>query len=138
MNLKNKLILGCAQSDEKYGLSRNKKFLDTSPHYKNNNFIIKKFKDKNLKIISKLKFDYDLDKNYEIKIKDDINNVLKYNNTKKLYGILVHDPLLPLHSKKWKIVYRVLRQLKKKKIIKKIGISIYNTFDTLFPLRTLK
>ncbi len=143
MNLKNKLILGCAQSDEKYGLSRNKKFeevlecaikseinfLDTSPHYKNNNFIIKKFKDKNLKIISKLKFDYDLDKNYEIKIKDDINNVLKLNNTKKLYSILVHDPLLPLHSKKWKIVSRVLRQLKKKKIIKKIGISIYNTFE---------
>ena len=143
MNLKNKLILGCAQSDKKYGLSRNKKFeevlecaikseinfLDTSPHYKNNNFIIKKFKDKNLEIISKLKFDYDLDKNYEIKIKADINNVLKLNNTKKLYAILVHDPLLPLHSKKWKIVSRVLRQLKKKKIIKKIGISIYNTFE---------
>ena len=96
MNLKNKLIIGCAQTDENYGLSKHKKFeevlnnaiksginfLDTSPHYKNNNFIIKKFKEKNLKIISKLKFDYDLDKNYEIKIKDDINNVLKYNNTK--------------------------------------------------------
>ena len=45
-----------------------------------------------------------------------------------MYGILVHDPLLPLHSKKWKIVYRVLRQLKKKNN-KKIGISIYNTFE---------
>ena len=83
MSLNKKLILGCAQSDDNYGLSRNKKFeevlqnaikseinfLDTSPYYKNNSFIIKKFKDKNLKIISKLKFDYDLDKNYELRLK---------------------------------------------------------------------
>ena len=26
MNLKNKLIIGCAQTDEKYGLSKHKKF----------------------------------------------------------------------------------------------------------------
>lgn len=144
MSLNNKLILGCAQSDDKYGLSRNKKFeevlqnaiksglkfLDTSPHYRNSNFIIKKFTNKkNIQIISKLKFDYNLDSNFEGKIKKDINNVLISNNTESLYGLLIHDPLLPLNSSKWKIVFKVLNQLKKKKIVKKIGVSIYNTFE---------
>ena len=59
---KNKLIIGCAQTDENYGLSKHKKFeevlnnaiksginfLDTSPHYKNNNSIIKKFTNKKI------------------------------------------------------------------------------------------
>ena len=131
MSLNNKLILGCAQSDDKYGLSRNKKFeevlqnaiksglkfLDTSPHYRNSNFIIKKFTNKkNIQIISKLKFDYNLDSNFEGKIKKDINNVLISNNTESLYGLLIHDPLLPLNSSKWKIVFKVLNQFKKKRL----------------------
>ena len=144
MSLNKKLILGCAQSDDNYGLSRNKKFeevlqnaiksglnfLDTSPYYRNSSSIIKKINSKkNINIISKLKFDYDLKSNFEKRIKNDINDILRANNTKVLYGLLIHDSLLPLNSKKWKIVFKVLNEYKEKKIIKKIGISVYNTFE---------
>ena len=144
MSLNKKLILGCAQSDDNYGLSRNKKFeevlqnaiksglnfLDTSPYYRNSSSIIKKFNSKkNINIISKLKFDYDLKSNFEKRIRNDIDNILRANNTKVLYGLLIHDSLLPLNSKKWKIVFKVLNEYKEKKIIKKIGISVYNTFE---------
>ena len=144
MNLKNKLIIGCAQTDENYGLSKHKKFeevlnnaiksginfLDTSPHYKNNNSIIKKFTNKkNSQIISKLKFNYNLDRNFETKIKKAIEEELSSYNVDNLYAILIHDPLLPLNSDKWKIVSKVLNKYKKKNLIKKIGISIYNTFE---------
>ena len=152
MNLKNKLIIGCAQTDENYGLSKHKKFeevlnnaiksginfLDTSPHYKNNNSIIKKFTNKkNSQIISKLKFDYNLDRNFETKIKKAIEEELSSYNVDNLYAILIHDPLLPLNSDKWKIVSKVLNKYKKKNLIKKIGISIYNTFelDNILPIR---
>ncbi len=137
----NKIIIGFAQSDEKYGFNKSKKFkevalnlynqgirfVDTAPVYNNSDYYIKKIKNlNNFKIYSKLP---PLTENLR-KLRDDvnkkINSILISNNINSLHGIFLHDPLLPLQSERWKIIYKCLLRFKKKKIINNIGISVYN------------
>ena len=144
MNLKNKLVLGCAQSDQNYGLSKQNKFLevfelalkfkikfyDTSASYRNSNKFIRRTSELiNSKIISKAKFDGDVNKNYRQKIINEIDKIIDKNNVKKIYALLLHNPTLPLNEKKWPIVYKVLNQYKKQGLIDKIGISVYSKFE---------
>ena len=51
------------------------------------------------------------------------------NSIKKIYAILIHDPVLPLYQKKWKIIHKELKKFKKKGLINKIGISVYNRYE---------
>ena len=90
--------------------------IDTAPTYLNSASYISQIKDINkFKVCSKLpsvncRFD---------KIKDEVNNcvrtILIANSIKKIDTILIHDPLLPLDSKRWNIVNNCLQKFKKKK-----------------------
>ena len=142
MNLINKFVIGLAQSDPKYGLNKNNKldevfdklknydlnFFDTAEIYKNSHNFISKSKD-NVKIISKISFKDLNTKNLKKTVNQKIENILIKNSINKLYAILIHDPLLPLYKKKWKVIHNELKYLKKKGLINKIGVSVYNRYE---------
>jgi aryl-alcohol dehydrogenase-like predicted oxidoreductase len=139
-----KLVIGTAQLGMKYGLFNNKKishkefkkieklvlkskihFIDTAISYGNSENIIGNSKLKNLNIITKIKFP----KKKSIYIKDwilkEIFKSLNKLKIKYIYGVLIHD-YKDLLGKHGRIYLRSLQELKRKKIIKKIGISVYN------------
>jgi aryl-alcohol dehydrogenase-like predicted oxidoreductase len=139
-----KLVIGSAQLGMKYGLFNNKpmsrkefkkieklvfksniNFIDTAISYGDSENIIGNSKFKNLNIITKIK----LPKKKDIYIKDwvskEISKSLNRLKIKNIYGVLIHD-YRDLLGKHGKIYLLSLQELKKKKIIKKIGISIYS------------
>ena len=139
-----KLVIGSAQLGMKYGLFNNKSisrkefkkieklvfksninFIDTAISYGDSENIIGNSKLKNLNIITKIKL---LEKK-DIYIKDwvskEISKSLNRLKIKNIYGVLIHD-YRDLLGKHGKIYLLSLQELKKKKIIKKIGISIYS------------
>ena len=146
--IKNKIIIGTANVNNDYGLINNKintnefkkllnfaklkgiKIIDTSPKYSNSEKIIgsvlKKFK-----IITKVTNIPLKIKNREIKnwIMNKFTQSSKNLKISKVHGILLQNAEILL-SKKSEVVYKTLLNLKKKKKLKKIGISIYN-FKTL-------
>ena len=140
---KKKLIIGLAQSDENYGFSKKKNLndlieflyknnvnqIDTAHTYKNSHKIIRDIGKKNFHIYTKLPNIVCNIKNLEEKTNKIILDILKKNKLLKLEGILLHDPLMPLDRDRWNIIYKVLNNFKKKKIIKKIGISVYNKYE---------
>ena len=140
-----KLVVGCAQFGMNYGLFNNKKisgkefkkieklvlkskinFIDTARNYGNSEKIIGNSKLNNLHIVTKIK----LPKNKNINVKNwllkEIFKSLSQLKIKKIYGVLIHNykDLLGKHGKN---LLLALHELKKKKIIKKIGISIYES-----------
>ncbi len=140
-----KLVIGSAQIGMIYGLFNNKKiskkefkkieklvtksninFIDTASKYGSSENIIGNSKLKNLNIITKIK----LPKNKNIFVKNwalrEISKSLKKLKIKKIYGVLIHDyrDLLGRYGKKYILS---LQELKKKNIIKKIGISVYDS-----------
>ena len=144
MSFINKFVIGLAQSDPKYGLNKNNKFdevfdqlknynlnfFDTAESYKNSHHFISRVKDKyNAKIISKISFEDLNDKNLKKKVNEKIKNILVKNSIKKIYAILIHDPVLPLYQKKWEIIHKELKKFKKKGFSNKIGISVYNRYE---------
>jgi hypothetical protein len=139
-----KLVIGSAQLGMKYGLFNNKpmsrkefkkieklvfksniNFIDTAISYGDSENIIGNSKLKNLNIITKIK----LPEKKDIYIKDwvskEISKSLNRLKIKNIYGVLIHD-YRDLLGKHGKIYLLSLQELKKKKIIKKIGISIYS------------
>ena len=136
----NKLIIGTAQFIKKYGIFRkNRKqfnnFLelfknknitfDTSPTYSSvEKFIGRNFKNK--KISSKLPSLQNIpSKKIEEKINFFINQTLKDTQCKKIDYYLVHDEN-DLIKKDAKKIFYILEKFKKKKIINKLGVSIYD------------
>ena len=142
--LKN-IIIGTANFNQTYGLSSSKvnlknikkiidfskkkniKYYDTSGSYKNAEKILGKNLNKDFRVITKLP-PIKLGMTNK-KIKDwVIENVYKSKKNlgvKEIYAILMHKPKTLL-SKKGNLIYKTLHDLKKKKIIKKIGISEYD------------
>ena len=139
-----KLVIGSAQLGMKYGLFNNKQisrkefkkieklvfksninFIDTAISYGDSENIIGNSKLKNLNIITKIK----LPEKKDIYIKDwvskEISKSLNRLKIKNIYSVLIHD-YRDLLGKNGKIYLLSLQELKKKKIIKKIGISIYS------------
>lgn len=139
-----KLVLGSAQLGMNYGLFNNKKishkefkkieklvlkskinFIDTANSYGDSENIIGNSKLKNLHIITKIKLPNK--KNIEIKdwILKEILKSLNKLKINKIYGVLIHDykDLLGKHGKNYLFS---LQELKRKKIIKKIGVSVYS------------
>ena len=159
LNSKNKLILGTAQFDNQYGLSKNKykfnrsnikkilnylqkvglKTLDTSTEYKNVDKKINLRRKKNFKVISKIKFNNKeinkiQKKELENKILNRIKKSKKNLGLKKFEALLIHNfEILNLNNQKK--IFEVLLDIKKKGIFNKIGFSIYD-FQKL--LKTLK
>lgn len=140
-----KLVIGSAQLGMNYGLFNNKKiggkefrkieklilkskinFIDTATTYGESEKIIGNSKLKNLHIITKIKIPKK--KNIDVKswLLKEISKSLSKLKIKKIYGVLIHDhkDLLGKYGKNYLIS---LRELKRKKIIKKIGISVYDS-----------
>lgn len=142
MSIIDKFVIGLAQSDPTYGLNKNNKFeevfdrlknynfnyFDTAEIYKNSDYFVSKIK-KSAQIISKISFEDLNDKNLKKKVNQKIKNILIKNSINNIYAILIHDPLLPLYEKKWKIIHTELKNIKKKGLINKIGISVYNRYE---------
>lgn len=141
-----KIVLGGAQFGKKYGLVEGNKIkktelskiykialkfninlIDTSKNYGDSEKVIGKSSLKNLKIITKL----DLPSK-DININDWLNSQildsLKNINSDNIYGVLVHnvDDILRKNGKEY---LKLLSKLKNKKIIKKIGLSVYSPND---------
>jgi diketogulonate reductase-like aldo/keto reductase len=136
MSLKKKIILGTAQFSGNYGISNNGekvnsskllsfakkkiKYLDISNKYFKNNDVpnfIKKNKFKKC-----LKITFSNKKNF---IKEVDSQIKDYNN---IYCLLIHNSR-DLYDKKIRNIIDYLIFLKEKKIIKKIGASIYTVSD---------
>ena len=141
----NKLVIGTANFNKKYGLlptvvkyGESKKIInfckrkniihfDTSRSYKNSEKLLGKTLNSKAKIITKLppiKLYNKLNKT-EAWIKNHINISLKQLKRKKIYALILHKPDILL-GYKGKEIYKILINLKKKNIIKKIGVSIYD------------
>ena len=141
-----KLVLGAVQFGKDYGLVKGKKinsfelkkiekltlksnikFIDTSINYGDSEKIIGNSNLNELNIITKIKLPK---KNVNIDkwVKKEIGLSLKNLKIIQIYGVLVHDyrDLFGIRGKKY---LKYLYNLKKKKIIKKIGISIYSPDD---------
>ena len=139
MNIEKKISIGTVKFGLNYGLinsqririneikkifnylnNTNINFLDTASSYGTSEKIIGKIKNKKFNIISKI-YIKNLDFNIEKFLKKSLNNL----KTKKIYGILVHNPDIFLKNNSMKI-YKQLYILKKKKLVNKIGISVYD------------
>ena len=138
-----KLVVGSAQLGMNYGLFNNKKisfkefkkieklvlkskinFIDTATSYGDSEKIIGNSKLKKLHIITKIKIPNKKNiivKNWLLK---EISKSLSKLKIKKIYGVLIHDykDLLGKHGKKYLLS---LQELKRRNIIKYIGISVY-------------
>ncbi len=146
--IRNKIIIGSANVNKRYGLINNKininefkkllnfavvkgiKTVDTSPQYSNSEKVIGSVK-KNFKIITKITRIPSKIKNIEIEkwITNQFLQSSKNLRLNKVYGLLLQNAEILL-SKNSKFVFRALLNLKKKNKLQKIGISIYN-FKTL-------
>ena len=134
-----KIIIGTANFNKKYGILKKKfnntdlsklskkikkenLFIDTAQVY-NNNKIIKKLNQKR-KIFSKFKINFKKKNNYEFtNLK--IRNQLKELNISKFYGLMFHDSKDIFSFKKNEIKKYIL-SIKKKKIAKFVGVSVYS------------
>ena len=146
---KNKIILGSANFDQKYGIKKNLikknevkklfnfaiknkiKTIDTSPNYSQSEKIIGALGNNKFKIISKIpKIPKDIkEKDIQKWIKKKAANSLKNLKIKKFECLLLQDSN-SLLSKNGKLIYQSIKNIKKIKLTKKIGISIYD-FKTL-------
>ena len=62
--------------------------------------------------------------NFSKEIEISIRNSLLRLNKKNIFGVHVHDPKLLINKNKFK-VYKALQNAKQKKLIKYIGVSVY-------------
>ena len=137
------LIIGCANFSDKYGLDDNSKVpkeaireiinknqniikeLDTAISYYNANNKLKDLDLKKLKISTKLPFLNFKEKDLETKVIKLVFNHSKKLNLDKFETIYLHDSN-QLLGRKSNIILKTLEKLKKIKITKNVGVSIYN------------
>ena len=138
-----KLVIGSAQLGMNYSLFNNKKinfeefkkieklvlkakinFIDTATSYGGSEKVIGNSKLKKLHVITKIKLPNKKNINVKSWLLKEISMSLSKLKIKKIYGVLIHDykDLLGKHGKDYLLS---LQELKKKNIIKKIGISVY-------------
>jgi len=143
--LTNKIIIGTANFDQKYGV-RSKKIdqkgirkiinyafkkkinkFDTSASYKKSEKILGNLLQKKTKVITKLPPipKHLSDKKIELWITKQIKQSQKKLKVKCIYALLLHRPDILL-TKKGKKIYQLLINVKKKGQLKKLGISIYD------------
>ncbi len=96
--------------------------IDTAFSYGKSHKIIGRTKLNKLKIVTKIRF---LSKNKINYFNKNIDNLLKDLRVNQIYGLLFHDVKDAIN----KSYLKLLLDLKKKKIIKKIGVSIYSPND---------
>tara|TARA_A100001015_G_scaffold265921_1_gene314715 strand:- start:261 stop:1154 length:894 start_codon:yes stop_codon:yes gene_type:complete len=143
---KRKICIGSAQFGNPYGISnRSKKrvsfnelnkifelvlynkinYLDTAFEYNlSSSFKKINFNFNNMNIITKIPSTYFREKNFLETIEKKLKRDLKKFKIKCFYGVLIHDFINLKNKDKYKIK-KTLQYLLKKKITKKIGLSIY-------------
>ena len=146
--IKKKLVFGTANLGVNYGInasniSKNNSlkeiflllkkekvlFIDTAYGYKNAEKYLGKYNLKKFKFITKLpKINKGNLKFLEKEIVSRIKKSLKKLSISHFYSILVHDTK-ELSGSKGKKIFKILKLLKKKKIVKEIGYSIYCTSE---------
>ena len=112
----------------KYANSRNIKYIDTAFNYSNSQKIIGK-NSSNFKIITKIPKIPNSISNPQNWIETIILKSLNDLKTKKLYAVLFHYPPYQIEKQKFFQIVKYLENLRKKKIINKIGISAYNVSE---------
>ena len=155
--LNRKIVLGTAQFGDKYGItninrspnfneiskildvskSKNICFIDTAANYKKVEKKLGKYDVKSFKIISKIPKILPCKGDIKLKILKIVNKSIRDLRKKSLYAILLHDSS-DLKGRGNKEVYETLLYLKKKKIVKKIGISIYNVDEIMNLINNFK
>ena len=147
-----KIALGTANFGQKYGLAgkiiksdkkikkiiqfannSKIKLIDTSNNYGSSETLLGNNNLKNFKIITKLKISNDEKKsnNLENIVFNKVEESLFKLNIKKLYAILLHESDDLKSNKRHKLI-KVLKKLKKRNLVSKIGISIYNPKELNF------
>ena len=147
-----KIALGTANFGQKYGLAgkiiksdkkvkkiiqfannSKIKLIDTSSNYGSSETLLGNNNLKNFKIITKLKISNDEKKsnNLENIVFNKVEESLFKLNIKKLYAILLHESDDLKSNKRHKLI-NVLKKLKKKNLVSKIGISIYSPKELNF------
>ena len=134
------LTIGSVQFGLKYGFSKKKisslqikeifkiisknkiKHFDTSFNYGNSEKVIGNFKFEK-KIITKISLPKKKVNNIEEWYNYSLNRSLKNLKVKKLYGLLIHNTS-DIYNYKKKLL-SLIKESKKKKIVEKIGISVY-------------
>ncbi len=140
-----KITLGLAQSDKNYGYGSKQKDkffqlinfalkngitrFDTSPNYKNSDNLISHLNTKNLKISSKIPITEVKISKLDSFINHTIDNIFEKNKIERLENLFFYDPLIPIEKKRWHIYLKKINELKKKKLIKNVGFSVYNKYE---------
>ena len=147
MEKKKKLIIGTANFGSNYGVNYRKQnlnykkiseiikiikinkinYIDTARSYKNTEQLLGKFDLKNFKVITKIK---NIDPKSESmeSIKNQVFKSLQCMKINKIYGLLIHNPEEMKKKSGFKI-YKSLKILKKRGLVKKIGYSINSPSD---------
>ena len=147
-----KIALGTANFGQKYGLAgkiiksdkkikkiiqfannSKIKLIDTSNNYGSSEALLGNNNLKNFKIITKLKISNDEKKSNDLEniVFNKVEESLFKLNIKKLYAILLHESDDLKSNKRHKLI-NVLKKLKKKNLVSKIGISIYSPKELNF------
>lgn len=154
-NMSKQFVLGTAQFSSNYGINNRcgkigfkdgkkiinyaydsgARFLDTAIEYNNCDKILGKFGVKNWNIITKITFPEN--KKNKFNLEREVKNSLKNLKVKKFYGILIHNHK-SLKYKFNKKNFKVLLNLKRKKLVEKIGISTYGIENLDFIIKNFK
>tara|TARA_B110001450_G_scaffold204535_1_gene194227 strand:+ start:268 stop:1152 length:885 start_codon:yes stop_codon:yes gene_type:complete len=152
VKIKNKLCIGTAQLGQTYGPQKSKKIISLSELYKLIKYLKKnkiKYLDtalnynfdkriksinvslKGIKVITKIPSPKKIKFDYKKKIISDMKNMLSNLNIKSFYAVLLHDSK-NLKKNDYLEFLSLIKLLKKKKLIKYYGISIYSQseYDT--------
>ncbi len=150
-----KLVVGTANFDQYYGhgkhkictkdisriiqtLKKNKiNYIDTALDYKLSKKTFGFLKYKNFKIINKIRLPKSKILNFIEKLEKKVNIELNKYKVKNFESLLIHD-CRDLQSKYFDEMINKLFYLKKKKLIKKIGVSIYTPKDLFEVLKKFK
>ena len=148
--MQGKIVIGTANFFKKYGFNNsrlkkyeikkiinfckknNLRFIDTAFDYE-----LKKIDLKNFKVITKIKLPKKKVINFIENLENKSRKELKKLNSKSFYSILIHNlkDLNTIYSNKY---LNTLKDLKKKGIVKKIGVSIYNESELIKTLKFFK
>ena len=150
-----KIALGTAQIGTKYGIKNNYKkikekessliinklkkyninYIDTARYYGNAEEIIGNNNTAKTKIITKIP-KLDLRKNINKQINYHLCTSLTKLKKDKIYAVLLHDEN-QIKSKKGNIILEELKKLKLKRLVSKVGISLYDP-KTIYELKKKK
>jgi len=149
------IVIGSANFNQKYGfkkfkfnknilkkimqLAKKKKinYLDTAFDYNLTKQFLKNISFEKYKLITKIKLPKKKINNYIENLEKKILLELKLFKAKKFEAVLLHNPE-DLFSKNGKYFLGTLNNLKKKKIIKNIGISVYEPRELKATLKIFK